>query len=72
VPQATNASLAFDFASLDSAGQYDVVVSNPGGVAVSDPARLMVVVPPEGHLGADQRRRHSLESRAVRRVRSRL
>ncbi len=46
VPSATNTSLAFEFAVADDEGDYDCVVSNPGGSAVSATARLGVLVPP--------------------------
>jgi hypothetical protein len=45
VPTATNASFALDFAILADNGEYDCIVSNPGGAALSAPARLTVLAP---------------------------
>jgi hypothetical protein len=46
VPAATNATLLFDFALVADTGDYDCIVSNPGGAALTAPARLLVVAPP--------------------------
>jgi hypothetical protein len=43
---ATNGMLMIPFAELESAGQYDVIVSTPGGSAVSGSATLVVRAPP--------------------------
>lgn len=45
VPDATNAALAFAFAVIADNGDYDCVVSNPGGAALSAAARLTVLAP---------------------------
>jgi hypothetical protein len=46
LPDATNATLAIDYVLLENEGSYDVIVSNPGGAVISDPAQLQVRVPP--------------------------
>ncbi len=46
VPGATNAGLQFDFVSVADAGDYDCLVSNSGGAAMSARARLGVLAPP--------------------------
>jgi hypothetical protein len=46
VPDATNAVFALDYPVLEDDGLYDVIVSNPGGSAVSSSGRLTVRVPP--------------------------
>lgn len=46
LPNATNASLNLFNVSLNDAGQYSVVVSNPAGSVTSAPATLVVQLPP--------------------------
>jgi Immunoglobulin domain len=46
IPEATNTTLALDFAQLEHTGNYDVFVSNPGGSAFSAAASLIVTAPP--------------------------
>jgi hypothetical protein len=54
VPNATNAAFSLDYVILDDDGDYDCVVSNPGGAAVSASARLavqapaVILIPPTG------------------------
>jgi len=45
VPDATNAAFALDYVVLDNEGDYDVIVSNPGGAALSAAAHLGVQAP---------------------------
>lgn len=45
IPDATNSSLSFSFAIAENEGDYDCVVNNTGGSAVSALARLGVMVP---------------------------
>jgi hypothetical protein len=45
VPAATNAAFALNYVVLENDGEYDCVVSNPGGAALSAVARLSVQVP---------------------------
>jgi hypothetical protein len=45
VPNATNAAFSLDYVVLDNDGEYDCVVSNPGGAALSAAARLAVQAP---------------------------
>jgi outer membrane lipoprotein SlyB len=45
VPSATNATFALDYVVLADDGDYDCVVSNPGGAALSASARLSVQAP---------------------------
>lgn len=47
VPGATNATLQFDFISVADEGDYDCLVSNPGGAAISARTRISVLAPPE-------------------------
>jgi hypothetical protein len=46
VPDATNFSYSVDYVVDADEGQYDVIVSNPGGAALGGPALLRVNVPP--------------------------
>jgi hypothetical protein len=46
VPDATNFAYSVQYAVDSDEGQYDVIVSNPGGAAVGGPATLEVRVPP--------------------------
>jgi hypothetical protein len=46
LPGATNSSLFIGYLVLDDTGTYDVFVNNPGGVAFSSPAQLLVAEPP--------------------------
>ena len=45
VPRATNAAYVFDYVVLDDEGNYDCLVSNPGGASLSAAARVAVQVP---------------------------
>lgn len=47
IPGATNASLRFEYAVSGDTGEYDAIVSNAGGSALSAAASLRVAVPPE-------------------------
>jgi hypothetical protein len=46
IDDATNATLAVQYVQLEHEGDYDVIVSNPAGSAISRGARLAVSVPP--------------------------
>jgi len=46
VPDATNATLVMDYVVLEDEGNYDCLVSNPAGAAVSAAAHLHVVARP--------------------------
>jgi hypothetical protein len=46
LPEATNSTFSLDYPVLESDGLYDVIVSNPGGSAVSSSGRVIVRVPP--------------------------
>jgi hypothetical protein len=47
VPRATNAAFALDYVILTDDGDYDCIVSNPSGAALSASARLSVQAPAE-------------------------
>jgi hypothetical protein len=52
LPDATNDTLRFEYAVPEDSGPYDVIASNPGGSAISEPAWLsvsaipLILVPP--------------------------
>jgi hypothetical protein len=54
IPGATNTTLQFSPVELESAGIYDVFVSNEGGSTFSDPAALSVAGPPTITIGPQE------------------
>jgi len=47
LPGQTNTTLSIEYALLQDEGEYEVYVSNPGGTALSAPARLQINALPE-------------------------
>jgi hypothetical protein len=46
IPGANSRELRLDYVQLEHSGTYDVLVSNPAGTALSQPANLVVQAPP--------------------------